>query len=248
MSTVPVPRRREAAAPSPALRPAACTVLYLDRQIVVPPSAHTLAGFRAWATSPDFPDRGRISFIDHEIIIDMSPEEIETHNKVKTEVGFVLANLNKRLKLGEFYSDRSLVTNVEANVSNEPDAAFALWETLEQQRLRLVPKDGKEDKYMELEGTPDWVLEIVSDSSVRKDTRRLRERYHRAGIPEYWLIDARRDNLDFQLLVRGETDYTAAAGRGGWQASPVFRRRFRLVRQRGRMDLWEYTLQVKPLR
>jgi Uma2 family endonuclease len=247
MSTVPVPRARQAAPPA-AVQPAACTVLYLDRQIIVPPSAHTLAGFRAWATSPDFPNRGRISFIDHEIIIDMSPEEIETHNKVKTEIGFVLVGLNKKQKLGEFFSDRSLVTNVEANLSKEPDAAFALWETLEQGRLRLVPKDGKEGKYMEIEGTPDWVLEIVSDSSVKKDTRRLRERYHRAGIPEYWLIDARGENLDFQILVRAEEGYTSAAGRAGWQASPVFRRRFRLVRRRGRMDVWEYTLHMKPLR
>jgi Uma2 family endonuclease len=248
MSTASVPRRRRAVPSSPAIQPAACTVLVFDRQVVVPPSAHSLAGFRAWAKSADFPERGRISFIDHEIFIDMSPEELETHNKVKTEIGRVLANLNKRLKLGEFYSDRTLVTNVEANVSNEPDAAFARWETLEQQRLRLVPREGEEGKYMELEGTPDWVLEIVSDSSVRKDTRRLRERYHRAGIPEYWLIDARGENLAFQILVRAETEYTAAAGRGGWQASPVFRRRFRLARRRGRLNLWEYTLQMKPLR
>jgi Uma2 family endonuclease len=37
---------------------------------------------------------------------------------------------------------------------------------------------------MELEGTPDWVLEVVSQSSVAKDTKWLRESYHKAGIPE----------------------------------------------------------------
>jgi len=247
MSSMPVRTAIPSAPPSPAPAPTACTISLPDHQIVIPPSAHTLAGFRAWAKSPDFPERGRVSFMDREIVIDMSQEELETHNKVKTELSRVLANLNKKLKLGEFYSDQTFITNVEASVSNEPDAAFARWETLEQQRLRLVPREGKEGQYLELEGTPDCVVEIVSDSSVRKDTRRLRERYYRAGILEYWLIDARGEDVAFRILVRGDTDYVEAIGRGGWQGSRVFGRRFRLVRHRVRLDLWEYTLQVKPL-
>jgi Uma2 family endonuclease len=140
------------------------------------------------------------------------------------------------------------VTNVEANLSTEPDASFATWDSLGAGRVRLVPREGVHGQYLELEGTPDWVLEVVSKYSVRKDTRRLRERYHRAGIPEYWLIDARGDEVVFDLLVRAESDYVSEVGRGGWQTSPVFGRRFRLVRSRGPLELWQYTLQVKGLR
>ena len=32
-------------------------------------------------------------------------------------------------------------------------------------------------------------LEVVSSSSVRKDTVDLRDRYYKAGILEYWLVD-----------------------------------------------------------
>jgi hypothetical protein len=67
-------------------------------------------------------------------------------------------------------------------------------------------------------------------------------------VREYWLIDARGEEINFQILIRGESDYAATVGRGGWQTSVVFKRRFRLVRQRGRMNLWEYTLEVKPPR
>ncbi|HEV3262837.1 MAG TPA: Uma2 family endonuclease [Gemmataceae bacterium] len=216
--------------------------------MLIPVSAHTLAGFRAWALSEQFPERGRISFIDQEIFIDMSPEELETHVKVKGEMGRVLLNLDKRRKAGQFYPDGTLVSNEAANLSTEPDATFVTWKSLRSKRVRLVPREGVEGQYIELEGTPDWILEIVSRHSVRKDTKQLRERYHRAGIGEYWLIDARGEQVHFQILVRGETDYEAAPSRGSWQVSPVFGRRFRLVRHRGQLGLWEYTLQVKPLR
>jgi hypothetical protein len=82
---------------------------------------------------------------------------------------------------------------------------------------------------------------------VQKNPRRLRAQYFRAGIPEYWLLDARDKEISFQILVRGESDYVAAPHRGGWQVAPLFGRRFRLVRQRGRLNHWEYTLQVKPV-
>jgi Uma2 family endonuclease len=224
------------------------TLVLAGEEVVVPASAHTLAGFRAWVRSEDFPQRGRISFLAREIHIDMSPEEIETHNKVKGEIGFALIGLNKKRQLGEFYSDRTLLSNDEANISTEPDAVFATWETLEAGRLRLVPRENAAGEYVELEGTPDWVLEIVSKFSVNKDTRELREGYYRAGIPEYWLIDARGESIDFQVLVRGSNGYVATVGRGGWQPSPLFGRRFRLTRRRGRMGHWEYTLESRPLR
>jgi Uma2 family endonuclease len=88
-------------------------------------------------------------------------------------------------------------------------------------------------------------MEIVSKFSVQKDTKSLREKYHRAHIPEYWLIDARGDEIDFQILIWQESGYATSAGKGGWQMSPVFNRRFRLIRRKGRMNLWEYTLQIK---
>jgi Uma2 family endonuclease len=234
--------------PLPVDVPASLRVASHEHEVAVPPAAHSLAGFRAWALSDDFPETGRISYLDGEVFIDMSPESYEAHNKIKGELTYAIIKLNKRLKLGEVYSDRMLITNEQANVSTEPDAAFALWETLESGRLRMIPRAQNEEDFAELQGTPDWVLEIVSDSSVRKDTRRLRQLYHRANIPEYWLIDARGDEIAFQILVREDAEYVPSAAAGQWQASRVFGRRFRLTRKRGRMNLWQYTLESKAIR
>ena len=137
--------------------------------------------------------------------------------------------------------------NEAAGISNIPDGAFAGWETFAAGRVRLVPREGETDQFIELEGTPHWVLEVVSDSSVRKDTQQLLQAYHRAGIPEYWLIDARGAEIDFQILWHQPQGYTAAPRRGRWQRSRVFRRRFRLVRRRDRIGLWHYQLQIKPV-
>jgi Uma2 family endonuclease len=235
--------------PGPQQRPASFTVVLFEREVIVPASAQTLEGFRAWALSEDFPERGRYSFLDGEVFIDLSPEELETHNKVKGEIGRVLLTLNKNTKLGSFYSDGALLTNEKANLSTEPDALFVTWEGLKAGRVRRVERKGEDRQYTELVGTPDWVLEVISDSSVRKDTKRLREEYHRADIGEYWLIDARGEKVEFQILLRGETDYeSAAAERGGWLASRVFQRRFRLRREEEQLDSWDYTLEVKPRR
>jgi len=216
-----------------------------EKGVVVPASAHTLAGYRNWAKSRAFPNQGQILFLDKEIYIDMSPEELETHVRVKAEIGRVLLTLERRQKRGMFYPDGTLVTNVEANISTEPDGTFVIWETLESGCVRLVPREGEQGQFMELEGSPDWVMEIISKYSVRKDTKTLREQYHRAKISEFWLIDARGEKINFTILIWQESGYEPTRSRGGWQWSKVFGCWFRLTRRRGRMGLWEYTLQVK---
>jgi len=214
-------------------------------QLVVPPNIRTLEGFRAWATADDFPERVRVTFLDGEVYIDMSNEEINTHVALKTRVIVTLGSLVDMLKLGKFYGDGVLLVNVEGQVSNNPDALFLSRESLKARRVRLVPRKGAEHMYRELEGTPSWILEIVSDGSVRKDTIKLRDAYHRAGIPEYWLIDARPEELSFQILQHRKTGYVAAATRDGWQRSKTFGRWFHLERVLDEFDLWDYALHIR---
>lgn len=216
-----------------------------DSLLRVPGSAGTLRGFRAWAVSDGFPRRGRISYLRGELLIDMSAEELETHNKVKSEVGRVVANLAHEHDLGTFYSDRTLLTNETAELSTEPDGTFVTWETAQSGRVRCVPREGEPGEYLELAGTPDWVLEIVSSSSVKKDTELLFEAYHRAEIPEYWLIDARGDEISFRVFRDRPDGYAPVAPTDGWVSSRVFARRFRLERERDRLGNWKYTLRVK---
>jgi len=213
-------------------------------EFVVPPSAHTLAGFRDWALSEDFPDRGRMTFVGGELIIDMSPEYFETHNLIKTEITTVIYGLVKARRSGQVFSDRYLFSNPVAGVSTEPDATFAMSSSLQSGRCKVV-RASRPGVGEELVGSPDWVLEILSQSSRRKDTKLLRDAYFLAGIPEYWLVDALGEEIDFQILVPGKSDYVAAQSQDGWLASPTFACSFRLTREKGDDGFWQYTLHVQ---
>ncbi len=213
--------------------PAACcgNDVVVDGLLHVPRQAHTLSGFRAWVLSDEFPEKLKVTFLNGEVYLDMSKEEIRTHALVKTEVTRVLANLIQELDLGDLYINGVLVTNIEAKVSNNPDAVAVFWPSLESGQVRYLSRNNRE---MEIVGTPDWVLEIVSDSSVVKDTQQLRQTYHQAGIREYWLIDARGPAISFQVLHWRQKGYAAAINQDGWVRSRVFGRLFRLRRQTDR--------------
>jgi Uma2 family endonuclease len=208
----------------------------------IPARVATLAGFRAWATSDDFPEKLKASYIGGEIWIDMSPEELHTHVVVKYEVAHRLLGLIEDLDTGTFYGDGTLVTNEAADLSGEPDGTFVTFEAIRSGRVRLVPREGSPGHYLEIVGTPDWVMEVVSENSVKKDTEVLRDSYYRAGISEYWLIDARGEDIVFSILIRRRGGYAAAPRKGDWQRSRVFGREFRLAREHDAVGHWKYRL------
>ncbi len=215
--------------------------------ICIPAAAHNLEGFRAWAQSADFPQRGSVSFINGEILIDMSPEDLSTHARLKAEISCRIHQLVEELDLGEFYPDRTLLTNAAAQLSTEPDGTFVSWDAYESGRVRRIPAKGRNGQFVELEGVPDWVLEIVSPSSIAKDARTLRDIYYRAGIQEYWLVNALGKEIKFQVLERRRNGYVAVPSRNGWFHSRVFDRDFRLQRHESRRGFWRYSLEIKPV-
>ena len=214
----------------------------VDALVQLPRETRTLAGFRAWALSENCPDKLRVTYLQGKVLLDLSKEEIRSHALVKIEVGRVLANLNLEIDFGYIFIDGVLITNVPAAVSNNPDGIAVFWQSLKRGKVRFLEKNGRE---MEIVGSPDWVMEILSDSSVIKDTVDLRASYHMAKIGEYWLIDARGDEIDFQILYWRKGGYCQAPVSDGWQFSRAFGRSFRLMRKRDRLGSWKYTLLVK---
>ena len=79
--------------------------------IHIPTNSTTWEGFCAWAISGNFPVYGRVPYLNEEVIFDMSPEELETLNKVKTAVSRRIFFLSQELELGPFYDDRTLLLN-----------------------------------------------------------------------------------------------------------------------------------------
>ncbi len=216
--------------------------LVIEDEVRVPARVTDLRTFRRWAHSPEFPSRGRFAFLAGEVWVEMSPEELFWHNQVKGEIGRVLAGLLVTAPLGWYFHDRVLVTNTKADLSTEPDGTFVSFDSYRQGRVRWVK--GAEG-YVEMEGTPDMVLEVVSPSSVRKDTVVLRELYWHAGVSEYWLVDARGGSLRFDLLQRTRTGYAPARARDGWRRSKVFSKSFQLLARKDELGFPQYLLKVR---
>src|SRR6185436_10080738 len=61
---------------------------------------------------------------------------------------------------------------------------------------------------------PILVVEIVSDSTRRRDYSGKRSLYRDAGIPEYWIVDGEDRTI---TVVRPSVDDVAVAGKLRWQ-------------------------------
>ncbi|HVC95033.1 MAG TPA: Uma2 family endonuclease [Pirellulales bacterium] len=200
--------------------------VFLQGMIVIPDWVDDLDSFCRWRLSDDAPEKGEIAFLDSGIWVDLSTEEFLTHNQVKAAFDFAIMSVAQPASLGRYVPDRMLLKNDAANLSVEPDGLFYTWETMRSGRLRLVEKPGQ--GFMELDGSPDIVLEVVSKTSVDKDTVLLRELYWKAQIAEYWLVDARAATPKFEILQSTPEGYVSTPVTDGWTHSAVLGRRFQL--------------------
>jgi len=224
------------------------TVVF-EEQVEIPLNLRSLGEFRRWTLSDDFPQRGRIDFLLGRIEVDMSPEDFFCHGTLKVELIRVLSQRVKDAGSGHLVTDRTRVCCPDADLSAEPDIVFVSHHTLQSGRARLIANaTGQPGRYVELEGAPDLVVEIVSDRSVVKDTVRLPEAYFKADVGEFWLADARSEQLVFLIHQPTPSGYRPIEPDSkGFQASGVLGCRFRLDARRDSQGNWTFDLVERPL-
>jgi Uma2 family endonuclease len=187
--------------------------------------------FRDWIHSRWYPKRGRFSFLNGVLEAEMSPESLFDHNFVKRAFTSALCWICEQEEIGEVYLDGALLINEALEMATEPDLMFCLYSTLRDKRVEYRPYRKSKKGLVEVHGCPDVVVEIVSNSSVKKDKVLLKKLYFAAGIAEYWLIDARGGRLEFTIFQRGVTEFSPSAiDSEGFRASGVFNRVFLLER------------------
>jgi Uma2 family endonuclease len=133
----------------------------------------------AWA------DDSRLSeWVDGEVIAFMPPKEL--HQDVQGLLLILLRLYAEFLDLGKV-----IVAPFEmrlARSAREPDVLFVARDHLD--RLSA-------DR---LTGPADLAIEIISEDSVTRDRRDKRVEYAEAGIPEYWIFDARPRHQTSEFL------------------------------------------------
>jgi Putative restriction endonuclease len=219
------------------------TVISEVGTISVPGWVIDIDSFRRWSDAEDFPEEGRIWWLCGEVWVDMSKEQIFTHVGVKTEITAVTHWIAKTDKLGMVLADGLLLSNFAADICGNPDMTFLSNETLRSDRIRLI--EGVEGGYTELQGSPDMLLEVLSKGSVHKDEVVLRQAYWEAGVREYWLVDARKQPLRFDILNHTPRGFAARRKKDGWIKSDVFGKSFRLSQSTNDLGHPEYSLEVR---
>jgi hypothetical protein len=219
------------------------TVITDLSEVTIPAWVDSLEAFRRWTDQADFPQTGKTWWLRGQVWVDMSKEQIFSHILVKTEFTIVVGGMVKAEKSGLYLTDGLLLSNFAADISGNPDGTFVSNATMQSDRVRLI--EGAHGGYTELQGSPDMVLEVLSDSSEQKDKEKLRQGYWEAGIAEYWLVDARPEPLKFEVLRYSSRGYVATRKQQGWLRSTVFGKSFRLLQRTNALGHPEYTLEVR---
>lgn len=232
-------------APKTAVAPKRLSGINLADEAFIPVGINDLASFRRWADSELYPSRGRYSFFEGQLWVDLSMEQLFTHNQVKTKLTAALSQLVDAENNGYFFTDGVRLSNEAADLSSEPDSVFVSFAAIQTGKVRLVR--GQIGGYMELEGSPELVVEIVSPSSVRKDTEVLRDLYAKAGVMEYWLIDARTTSPSLQILEWKDGTFQPTTTGEQPQTSRVLSREIALVQDTDPLGHPRYQFRITPV-
>ncbi len=180
--------------------------------LAIPQSAFTVAGFERWMGSDQFPTEGRIDLCGGEVLVDMSPERVETHVKLKGEIYWVLGGLVRADPEGELYGDGATYIHEPSGLVVEPDALYFSFDSFRTGRVQGGVKQGSP---LGFRGSVDWILEVVSPSSRTKDRQKLWGGYAKAGVQEYWIAEATDQDVSLEIYHLGLDGYVLAQNEAG---------------------------------
>src|SRR5258706_1512503 len=142
-----------------------------------------------WSRLPD--DGNRYELMDGELLV--SPAPRTNHQRVSLNLIILLGSVVKRQQLGEvFHAPFDVYLEHGSPTCVEPDIVFVA-----NKRRHLITDEG-------LRGSPDLVVEILSESTRRVDLSDKLELYRRRGIVEYWVADP--DRRSFAAYRFAESD------------------------------------------
>ena len=139
----------------------------------------------------DITEQEKAEFINGEIVVH-SPVK-KKHNEVSSQLFCVLGTFVKKLKLG-FTGIEKILIQLSRN-DYEPDICFFGQEKA---------KDFTDDQVFF--PVPDFVVEVLSKSTEKRDRGIKFDDYERHGVLEYWIIDPDTETIE-QYVLNEEGKY-----------------------------------------
>src|SRR5258708_4089509 len=127
----------------------------IDGRLRVPPSVSNLHTFREWVHADEFPENVQVSYIGGEIEVQVRPENLETHSKLKVQLVVRLGLLIDDRQLGDLHSDSTLLVCEEVDLGTEPDVVFCSWQAQQAGRVRASERVVGSGNFVEIVGAPD---------------------------------------------------------------------------------------------
>jgi Uma2 family endonuclease len=121
------------------------------------------------------PNNGRrYEIVDGELLVTPSPRR--AHQKVVTQLTRFLGNFVETTGCGEVYVAPF-------------DVVFSLFDVVEADILYVSKERASVITEKNVQGAPDLVVEVLSESTAEIDRTTKLKLYARYGVQEYWLID-----------------------------------------------------------
>ncbi len=148
----------------------------------------------------------KMEFINGEIYF-QSPVKIE-HNRVTVSLATLLGTFVNRNDLGYLGVEKILVSLTRNDY--EPDICFF-----------SSKKSAKFKKRQMQFPAPDFVVEVLSDSTERNDRETKFQDYAAHGVGEYWIIDPEKEIVEQYLLEGDEYVLSLKSNDGMIESSAV---------------------------
>ncbi|MBS4028962.1 MAG: Uma2 family endonuclease [Ignavibacteriales bacterium] len=134
----------------------------------------------------EFPDDGkRYEIIDGELF--MAPAPITAHQRASIHLEYYIFEFLKNHPIGEVFHAPCDVLLSQSDIV-EPD----IFVVLKENEHIITSKN--------IDGTPDFIVEILSPYNRRMDLKRKRALYEKFGVKEYWIVDTEMETIQKLVL------------------------------------------------
>ena len=134
-----------------------------------------------------------------------SPAPAERHQKISTRLTI---EIGLQLK-GQLYNLYAAPFDVRLIKTSSKDADIY---TVVQPDLCVICDESKIDEKGCI-GAPDWIIEILSPASSKKDLNEKYNLYEENGVREYWVVFPDSNVINQYVLLNGKYDFINTFGR-----------------------------------
>jgi len=127
------------------------------------------------------PDDQRYELIEGDLV--MTPSPVPYHQWISKNIEFELEKFVREKKTGKIFYAPCDVYLDNDNVL-QPDILF-----IAKERLNIIGEKN-------IQGAPDLVIEILSESSAHRDMVKKKKLYAQFGVKEYWIIDPEEKTVE----------------------------------------------------